>query len=95
MEVFEKLLVILDSLPSVTNVVVVGHLVRSRQPEIPFPQERKGRTWQSWREVVESGQRTAKKDIDFWIGPAMSPIYGEPWSELISSQLYEWLIYDE
>lgn len=74
---FEKLLVILDRLPSVTNVVVVGHLKRDRHPEIPLPPDRKGKTWQSWGEVVQAGQRTAKKDIKFWRGPAMSPIYGE------------------
>ncbi|KAL8293114.1 hypothetical protein RQP46_000808 [Phenoliferia psychrophenolica] len=75
MFVFEKLNVILDALPSVTNVVVVGHLQRDRQPAIPFPQDRKGRTWHSWNEVVQAGQKTAKKDISFWRGSAMSPIY--------------------
>ncbi|KAL8276789.1 hypothetical protein RQP46_010794 [Phenoliferia psychrophenolica] len=75
MPVFEKLLTILESLPSITNVVVVGHLQRDRHPAIPFPQTRKGRAWQSWGEVVQAGRETAKRDITFWRGPAMAPIY--------------------
>ncbi|KAL8276804.1 hypothetical protein RQP46_010809 [Phenoliferia psychrophenolica] len=75
MPVFDKLLAILESLPSITNVVVVGHLQRDRHPVIPFPQTRKGRAWQSWGEVVQAGRETAKGDITFWRGPAMAPIY--------------------
>ncbi|GAA6029222.1 hypothetical protein JCM8097_003575 [Rhodosporidiobolus ruineniae] len=70
--VFPKLLEILDKLPTVKNVVVVGQLSKDREPQVAFPKEKQGRDWWSWKEVVEQGQN-APKEIKFHRGSAMDP----------------------
>ncbi|KAM0753925.1 acetoacetyl-CoA synthetase-like protein [Meredithblackwellia eburnea MCA 4105] len=73
--IFEKLVTIVNALPTLTNVIVVGQLSQDRVPSIPFPQARKGLTWTSWNDVVKSGNRSAGKVLNFWRGPAMAPLY--------------------
>lgn len=72
--IYDKLLTILDSLPSVEQVIVVGQLTKDRKPRIPFPSDLKGRKWSVFSDVVANG-RGAPKEIQFWRGPAMAPLW--------------------
>lgn len=72
--IYDKLLTILDALPSVKQVIVVGQLTKDRKPRIPLPSDRKGREWSIYTDVVAEGQ-SAPKEIQFWRGPAMAPLW--------------------
>lgn len=70
--VAEKIEVVLASLPTVKNVIMVGQLHRDRKSRIPFPSDLKGRTWSHYNDLVAEGE-SAPKEIEFWRGPAMAP----------------------
>ncbi|GAA5885249.1 hypothetical protein JCM6882_009538 [Rhodosporidiobolus microsporus] len=72
--IYPKLNDILEKLPSVKNVVVVGQLHKDREPREPFPKDKKGRQWWSWNQVVKEGQ-SAPKEIQFHRGSAMDPVW--------------------
>lgn len=74
--IYPKLQTILASLPTVTDVIVVGHMHADRHPREEFPADRQGKTWTTYGDAVRAGQ-SAEKDIKFWRGSAMAPLYGK------------------
>ncbi|GAA5848329.1 hypothetical protein JCM8547_004479 [Rhodosporidiobolus lusitaniae] len=72
--IYPKLVEILEKLPSVKNVVVVGQLNKDREPREAFPQDRKGREWWTWNQTVEMG-KAAPTEISFHRGSAMDPVW--------------------
>lgn len=72
--VYDKLNEILDSLPTVKDVIVVGQLSRDRKPRAAFPSDLKGRRWHSYVDLAARGEE-APKDINFHRGSAMAPLY--------------------
>jgi len=71
-EIFPKLEEILAKLPSVKNVVVVGQLSKDREPRIEFAEQKDGRTWSTWSEMVRLGE-AAPKELKFERVDAMAP----------------------
>ncbi|KAM0747700.1 acetyl-coenzyme A synthetase [Meredithblackwellia eburnea MCA 4105] len=76
-KIYPNLLEILEALPSVKNVIVVGQLQYCRSPAESLPRSPYGGKWQSWGEFVHQGAVAAKgqSEIDFYRGPAMAPLY--------------------
>ncbi|GAA5984693.1 hypothetical protein JCM11641_004565, partial [Rhodosporidiobolus odoratus] len=74
--VYPKLLQILEKLPTVKQVVVVGQLEKNRDPKEPFPrtEERAGKEWVTWNEMVKMGEGAAE-EIRFHRGNAMDPLW--------------------
>ncbi|GJN88645.1 hypothetical protein Rhopal_001611-T1 [Rhodotorula paludigena] len=72
--IYPKLQEILAKLPSVQNVVVVGQLTKSREPEEKFPHDPAGRKWCTWNEMVKQGAE-APAEIKFERVDAMSPVW--------------------
>lgn len=72
--VYPKLVELLASLPTVTHVITVGHLHLDRVPREPAPTNIGGRTWKNYVDAVREGEG-APKEIKFWRGPAMSPVF--------------------
>ncbi|BGP45936.1 hypothetical protein JCM10450v2_001771 [Rhodotorula kratochvilovae] len=72
--IFPKLVEILAKLPSVKHVVVAGQLSRDREPRVQFANEKDGRKWCSWNEMVRQGEG-APREIQFERVDAMSPVW--------------------
>lgn len=72
--IYEKLGVILESIPSVKHVIVVGQLAKDRKPSIPFPSDRRGRRWINYVDVVAQGA-SAPKEIQFVRVSATAPLW--------------------
>lgn len=55
---------------------MVGHMHADRHPREEFPADKQGKKWTSYGEAVRAGQN-GERDIKFWRGSAMAPLYGE------------------
>lgn len=53
---YDKVQAIVASLPTITNIIVVGHLQRNREPLTPFPADSK-RKWSSYGDVMRRGEK--------------------------------------
>ena len=71
--VLPKLVTLLASLPTITTVVMVGHLDLDRKSRVAFPSN-DGRKWLHWNECV-TGRPALVGDIVFERFDAMIPLY--------------------
>lgn len=59
--IYEKLHQVLEQLPSVRHVVVVGQLQRDRKTRLRFPSDLKGRSWHHYVDLVAKGDKAPKE----------------------------------
>ncbi|KAH8919522.1 acetoacetate-CoA ligase [Atractiella rhizophila] len=80
-DIYPKLLEILKSLPTVQHVVVVGQMEQNRSPKsLPTADDQlKGVKFWKYDEFLAAGRKSAsvagKTEIQFWRGPAYSPLW--------------------
>ncbi|SGY77296.1 BQ5605_C005g03598 [Microbotryum silenes-dioicae] len=73
-DVIPKLLELLEGLPTVMHVVMVGQLEKDRISKVPFPKNTHGRSWAHYHEVIKAGEG-APAEIQFTRMDAMAPIF--------------------
>lgn len=57
----EKLEAILEQLPTVKHVIVVGQLQTDRKSRKPFPSDLKGRSWYHYVDLLATGEKAQKE----------------------------------